>query len=168
MLQRSLFFSRYPHTSFWLFHPTRSCRIHPTQRTQKIVYGAAAIAAANGGELKLGNFEISRDWGWAPEYVEVMWRMLQQQTPDDFVIATGRTVSLEYFVIRVFQNFDLDWRKHVSVDDALRRPSDIHIGAANPGKAASALGWKAHFDVDQVIDSMCAASRDAVRDQTRE
>lgn len=136
--------------------------------TQKIVRGAAAIAAANGGELKLGNLDISRDWGWAPEYVEVMWRMLQQQIPDDFVIATGRTVSLEYFVDRVFQNFDLDWRKHVSVDDALRRPSDIHIGAANPAKAGSALGWKAQFDVHHVIDSMCVASRGVVRDQTRE
>ena len=94
--------------------------------------------------------------------------MLQEQTPDDFVIATGRTVSLEYFVSRVFQNFGLDWRKHVSVDDALRRPSDIHIGAANPGKAAAALGWKAQFDVDQVIDAMCSASRAIVRDQTRE
>ena len=136
--------------------------------TQKIVHGAAAIAAAKGGELKLGNLDISRDWGWAPEYVEVMWRMLQEPTPDDFVIATGRTVSLEYFVSRVFQNFDLDWRKHVSVDDALRRPSDIHIGAANPGKAAAALGWKAQFDVDQVIDAMCSASRAIVRDHTRE
>lgn len=93
-----------------------------------------------------------------------MWRMLQQQTRDDFVIATGRTVSLEHFVDRVFQNFGLNWRKHVSVDDALRRPSDIHIGAANPGKARSALGWKAQFDVDQVIDSMCVAARDQTRE----
>ena len=127
--------------------------------TQKIVRGAAAIAAAKGGALKLGNLDISRDWGWAPEYVELMWRMLQQPLPDDYVIATGRTVSLAYFVGRVFQNFDLDWRRYVSVDDALRRPSDIHIGAANPGKAALALNWKAQFDVDHVIDSMCADAR---------
>lgn len=136
--------------------------------TQKVVQGAAAIAAANGGELKLGNLHISRDWGWAPEYVEVMWRMLQQPAPDDFVIATGRTVSLEYFVSRVFRNFGLDWRKHVCVDDALLRPSDIHIGAANPHKADRALSWKARFDVDHVIDSMCSANSVVAQSQTRE
>ena len=127
--------------------------------TRKIVRGAGAIAAAKGGTLKLGNLDISRDWGWAPEYVEVMWRMLQLESAEDIVIATGRTVSLEYFVNRVFASFGLDWREHVSIDDALRRPSDIHIGAANPSRAASLLGWKAQFDVDYVIDTMCASIR---------
>ena len=127
--------------------------------TQKIVRGAAAIAAAKGGTLKLGNLDISRDWGWAPEYVEVMWRMLQQESAEDMIIATGRTVSLEHFVNRVFASFGLDWRQHVLIDDALRRPSDIHIGAANPSRAASLLGWKAQFDVDYVIDTMCASIR---------
>lgn len=129
--------------------------------TQKIVLGAASIAKSKGGQLKLGNLDISRDWGWAPEYVEVMWRMLQQDTPQDFVIATGRTVSLEYFVSRVFQNFGLDWRAHVVSDDSLRRPSDIHYGASNPARAQSVLNWKARFDVDYVIDAMCASAKDA-------
>jgi len=127
--------------------------------TQKIVRGAAAIAAAKGGTLKLGNLDISRDWGWAPEYVEVMWRMLQLDAAEDMIIATGRTVSLEYFVDRVFASFGLDWRKRVSIDNALMRPSDIHIGAANPSRAAILLGWKAQFDVDYVIDTMCASVR---------
>lgn len=129
--------------------------------TQKIVRGAAGIAATQNkrGALKLGNLDIASDWGWAPEYVAVMWQMLQQPTPDDFVIATGRTVSLEYFVNRVFQNFGLDWQRHVSIDDGLRRPSDIHVGAANPGKAARVLSWTAHYGVDHVIDSMCANCR---------
>ncbi len=127
--------------------------------TQKIVRGAVAIAAAKNGTLKLGNLDISRDWGWAPEYVEVMWRMLQLDSAEDMIIATGRTVSLEYFVSRVFASFGLDWRDHVSIDDALKRPSDIHIGAANPSRAASLLGWKAQFDVDYVIDTMCASIR---------
>ena len=127
--------------------------------TQKIVRGAAAIAAAKGGTLKLGNLDISRDWGWAPEYVEVMWRMLQLDSAEDMIIATGRTVSLEYFVDRVFANFGLNWREHVAIDDSLKRPSDIHIGAANASRAASLLGWKARFDVDYVIDTMCASIR---------
>ena len=127
--------------------------------TQKIVRGAAAIAAAKGGTLKLGNLDISRDWGWAPEYVEVMWRMLQLHSAEDMIIATGRTVSLEYFVDRVFANFGLNWREHVAIDDSLKRPSDIHIGAANASRAASLLGWKARFDVDYVIDTMCASIR---------
>ena len=133
--------------------------------TQKIVRGAHAVAAGKAKQLSLGNLDISRDWGWAPEYVTVMAKMLTPDSPTDLVIATGRSVSLSYFVERAFRNFNLDWREFVQVDDALRRPSDIHYGAGDPSLAAQVLGWRAQYDVDYVVDQMCeAVARPAVAD----
>ena len=133
--------------------------------TQKIVRGAHAVAAGKAKQLSLGNLDISRDWGWAPEYVMVMAKMLTPDSPTDLVIATGRSVSLSYFVERAFRNFNLDWREFVQVDDALRRPSDIHYGAGDPSLAAQVLGWRAQYDVDYVVDQMCeAVARPAVAD----
>lgn len=133
--------------------------------TQKIIRGAHAVAAGKAKQLSLGNLDISRDWGWAPEYVTVMAKMLTPDSPTDLVIATGRSVSLSYFVERAFRNFKLDWREFVQVDDALRRPSDIHYGAGDPSLAAQVLGWRAQYDVDYVVDQMCeAVARPAVAD----
>lgn len=133
--------------------------------TQKIIRGAHAVAAGKAKQLALGNLDISRDWGWAPEYVTVMAKMLTPDSPNDLVIATGRSVSLSYFVERAFRNFKLDWREFVQVDDALRRPSDIHYGAGDPSLAAQVLGWRAQYDVDYVVDQMCeAVARPAVAD----
>ncbi len=126
--------------------------------TQKIVRAAARIAAGSNERLRLGNIDIHRDWGWAPEYVEAMWLMLQQETPDDFVIATGRTISLAQFVEKTFQFFDLDSQEHVMADPALLRPSDIRYGAADPSLARERLGWSARTDVDDVIRGMCRAA----------
>ena len=125
--------------------------------TQKIVRGAARIASGSGEKLQLGNLDIHRDWGWAPEYVEAMWLMLQQDQADDFVIATGKTVSLSHFISRAFAYFDLDWQDHVISDPGLCRPSDIRIGRADPTKARELLGWEAKTHVDGVVDRMCAA-----------
>ena len=125
--------------------------------TQKIVRGAARIAAGHAGKLTLGNLDIHRDWGWAPEYVDAMWRMLQQEEPTDLVIATGRSVSLEYFVAAAFSAFGLDWREHVQQDRALLRPSDIKYGAADTALAKRRLGWAATMDVDRVVAEMCRA-----------
>jgi GDPmannose 4,6-dehydratase len=127
--------------------------------TQKIVMAAARIASGDPRRLQLGNLEIHRDWGWAPEYVEVMWKMLQHDRPDDYVIATGRTVSLEYFVQKTFKQFGLDWRQHVQQDVTLLRPSDIRFGSADASFAATQLGWQACFDVDFVISEMCKAAQ---------
>ncbi len=127
--------------------------------TQKIVHTACRIANGSGESLSLGNLDIHRDWGWAPEYVEAMWLMLQQEQIEDFVIATGRSVSLEYFVSRVFGSVGLEWRKHVRLDSTLLRPSDIHFGAADPSRAAQILGWRAKRQVDDVIDAMCEAAQ---------
>jgi len=131
--------------------------------TQKIVRAAARIAAGSTETLKLGILEIHRDWGWAPEYVEAMWSMVQQSQPEDFVIATGRTVSLKYFVERAFQSFGLDWNQHVVSDNSLLRPSDIRYGAGSPARALYKLGWRSTLDVDGVVDALCATARDALQ-----
>ncbi len=130
--------------------------------TQKIARAAARIAIGQTERLQLGRLDIYRDWGWAPEYVEVMWRMLQQERFDDFVIATGRSVSLEYFVEQVFSCMNLRWRDHVDLNDSLLRPTDIRYGSADPARAALQLGWRAQFDVDFVISEMCKSARDFV------
>jgi GDPmannose 4,6-dehydratase len=125
--------------------------------TQKIVHAAHRIANGNKAPLRLGNLDIHRDWGWAPDYVEAMWRQLRQNEPSDYVIATGRTVSLEYFVEQTFKHFSLDWRRHVEQDPGLIRPTDIRHGAADPSRAQRDLSWRAHHDVDAVILEMCRA-----------
>ena len=130
--------------------------------TQKIARAAARIASGQPERLQLGRLDICRDWGWAPEYVEVMWRMLQQERLDDFVIATGRSVSLKYFVEQAFSYMNLRWRDHVDLNDALLRPTDILNGSADPSHAARQLGWKAQYDVDYVIFEMCKAAREFV------
>lgn len=126
--------------------------------TQKVVFGAAAIAGGKAVELKLGNLDVSRDWGWAPEYVEAMWRMLQQDRADDYVVATGASSSLKDFVAKAFAYFGLDWADYVQVDNRLRRPSDIAYSCGNAEKARRCLGWKAIYKLDGIIDAMCAAA----------
>lgn len=123
--------------------------------TQKIVKAAARIARGSSEKLLLGNIEIQRDWGWAPDYVDAMYRMLSAAIPEDYVIATGRTVSLEYFVSNVFEYFGLDWQSCVDVDKSLLRPTDIPVGRANPAKAQRDLGWHCTRDVDSVISGLC-------------
>jgi GDPmannose 4,6-dehydratase len=127
--------------------------------TQKIVHAAARIARGSREVLPLGNMDIDRDWGWAPDYVDAMWRMLQREQPEDFVIATGRTVSLRYFVDGVFSHFDLEANQHVRSDAALLRPSDIRHGAADPQRAHDVLGWHHTLDVDGVIERLCEHAR---------
>jgi GDPmannose 4,6-dehydratase len=106
--------------------------------------------------MVLGNLDITRDWGWAPEYVEAMWLMLQAPCADDYVIATGASYSLEQFVEKAFELYELDWRKHVQVDASFFRPLDIHISKGNPIKAKEKLGWQARANLDQVISRMAS------------
>jgi GDPmannose 4,6-dehydratase len=126
--------------------------------TKKIVCSAARIARGAKENLHLGNLNIHRDWGWAPEYVEAMWLTLQQNQPDDFVVATGETVSLEYFVEKSFAHFGLHWRDHVVSDSTLLRPSDIRYGHGDASKAHSVLGWHHTYDVRAVVAEMCEAA----------
>jgi len=129
--------------------------------TQKIINAAARIARVGGGELELGNIDIHRDWGWAPDYVEAMWLMLQQDQAADFVIATGKSHSLAYFAERAFTWFGLNWRDHVHSIDELRRPSDIRFSRGNPTRANRQLGWKASHDLDAFVDVMCLEASNA-------
>jgi len=122
--------------------------------TRKIVAAAARIAAGSGETLSLGNIDVARDWGNAREYVEAMWLMLQQDTPEDFVIATGQTITLRQFVAEAFAALGLDWQDHVKVDSTLFRPADIAVSRANPAKAAQALGWKATMGPADVARAM--------------
>jgi GDPmannose 4,6-dehydratase len=125
--------------------------------TQKIITGAAKIKAGELSKLQLGNLDISRDWGWAPEYVQAMWLMMQLDKPDDFVIATGRKESLKYFVAKAFEYFDLDWQQYVQIEPSFYRPNEIHASVGNPQKALETLGWSKPTDIDGVIAMMCAA-----------
>jgi len=122
--------------------------------TQKIISAARRIAKGSCEKLELGRLDIARDWGWAPEYVEAMWLMLQQDSADDYVIATGQTHTLESFVSAAFAAFDLDWRRHVEQNSALFRPTDLMVSRADPSKAAVKLGWKAKFGLSEVIEGM--------------
>ncbi|QWD44497.1 GDP-mannose 4,6-dehydratase [Polynucleobacter paneuropaeus] len=125
--------------------------------TQKIINGAKEISAGNMKSMVLGNLDITRDWGWAPEYVEAMWKMLQTPGADDYVIATGTSYSLEQFVEKVFAPYDLDWKKYVQVDKSFFRPLDIHISKANPAKANEKLGWQATTTLEKIIERMASS-----------
>lgn len=122
--------------------------------TKKIVSAACGIAADSREKLHLGNIAIQRDWGWAPEYVEAMWLMLQQERPDDFVIATGESHSLEEFVETAFAQVGLDWHDHVIIDPNLFRPTEIAVSRGNPRKSRETFGWQARYKMKDVIRMM--------------
>lgn len=123
--------------------------------TQKIVTGAYQISCGVSSKFNLGNIDIERDWGWAPEYVVAMWKMLQQNDPRDYVIATGRTVPLHHLVKEAFQFFNLDYLDYVEIDNSLYRPSDIVLSKADPTKSRVELGWKVNTSIEEVIVKMC-------------
>lgn len=127
--------------------------------TQKIVSAACRIANGSQEKLHLGNISISRDWGWAPEYVEAMYLMMQQEEPDDYVIATGETAKLEDFVAETFACVGLDWQDHVLTDSSLLRPTDITIGRGDPYKAKEKLGWQARHKMNDVVRMMVEAKQ---------
>ncbi len=125
--------------------------------TMKIVAAACRIASGSNETLRLGNIDIERDWGSAPEYVEAMWRMLQLDTAEDFVIATGVKRKLLDFVERAFRECGLDWKRHVTTDPALTRPSDIDVSVGNARKAQQKLGWAPRYLMDDVVRLMVNA-----------
>jgi GDPmannose 4,6-dehydratase len=133
--------------------------------TKKIVMSACRIASGNNEKLHLGNIAISRDWGWAPEYVEAMWLMLQQEQADDFVIATGESNSLEEFVAEAFRCVGLDWKDYVVIEQALFRPTEILKGSANPSKAEKILRWKARHRMRDVVKGMVDAEENRLRSE---
>jgi len=122
--------------------------------TQKIVQAARRIAAGSAERLTLGRLDIRRDWGWAPEYVDAMWRMLQQSSPSDFVIATGESHTLAEFVEAAFAANGLDWNRHVDSSESLFRPTDIGRSQGDPEKARKQLGWVAATNMRSVVEKM--------------
>lgn len=135
----------------------------PAFVTRKIVDAALEIAAGRSSKLELGNLSVRRDWGWAPEYVDAMWRMLQADTPEDYVIATGTSIELAQFVATVFTHLGLDWKTHVRTDPRFFRSSDIAVLAADPSRAYRKLGWKARYtgtDVPRLMIEAALAEND--------
>jgi len=131
--------------------------------TQKIVAAAVRISQGERSRLALGNMQIKRDWGWAPEYVDAMWRMLQQERADDYVIATGESHSLEEFAAAAFGYFKLDWRQHIDISQALMRPTDIAEGRGDASKARTVLGWTPSYKMPQVVTAMVEAELKRVK-----
>jgi GDPmannose 4,6-dehydratase len=127
--------------------------------TQKIIRGAMEIAGGRAESLNLGALALARDWGWAPEYVEAMHRMLEHDTPEDFIIATGETNTLEDFVAAAFSCHGLDWRAHVVLNPTLLRPLEITFSSGSPAKAERILGWKSSKKMRDVVSELVEAER---------
>jgi GDPmannose 4,6-dehydratase len=131
--------------------------------TRKIIRAVAELAQGSETRLSLGKLDIERDWGWAPEYVEAIWKMLQQPTPSDYVVATGESYTLVEFVRTAFELAGRDWRDFVTVDDHLMRPSEIIHNKVDPAKAANELGWRARFKMPDVVRLMLESEIAAIR-----
>jgi GDPmannose 4,6-dehydratase len=125
--------------------------------TRKIVAAACRISQGSDEKLTLGNLHIQRDWGWAPEYVEAMWKMLQRDVPEDFVIATGASNTLAEFVELAFAEVGLEWRDYTIISETLYRPTDITFANGNAAKAQRLLGWRAKSHMQEVISMMVKA-----------
>ncbi len=122
--------------------------------TKKIISTACRIAKGSKETLVLGNIDIVRDWGWAPEYVEAMYLMLQQETPDDYIIASGTSYSLKDFIRITFEELGLNWEEHVRTDNSFKRPSEHMKAHASPLKAKEKLGWIPRYTMPDVIKEM--------------
>ncbi len=125
--------------------------------TRKITRGLAAIRQGRAGELRLGNLDAKRDWGHARDYVEAMWLMLQQDQPDDYVIATGETHSVQEFLEEAFGYVGLDWRKYVVVDPKYFRPAEVDLLLGDPTKAKTVLGWRPKVSFRELVRAMVDA-----------
>ena len=124
--------------------------------TQKIVAAACRISKGSNEKLQLGRLDIVRDWGWAPEYVDAMWRMLQQDEANDYIVATGEGHSLQQFVEVAFREVGLNWLDHVESDRSLYRPTDLARSVGNPQLAFDKLGWRAESNMLAVVRLMVA------------
>ena len=131
--------------------------------TQKIVRAACRIAKGRQEKLEVGNLNVERDWGWAPEYVDAIWRMLQQEEAEDYIVATGISCTLLEFITAVFAEFNLNWEEHVVVNEAFFRPSDILQSRAKPDKAKRILGWSAKSSYKEVVSMLVMAELERVQ-----
>ncbi len=122
--------------------------------TRKISYQVALIKAGLASELRLGNLDARRDWGFAGDYVKAMWLMLQQDQPDDYVIATNQTFSVQQFVEAAFSRADLDWKKYVVIDPKFCRPAEVDLLIGDPAHAKAKLGWQPETDFKALVNMM--------------
>jgi len=149
--------------SYDLFAVSGICFNHESPRrghefvTRKIARGAARIKLGLESELHLGNLDAQRDWGYAPDYVHGMWLMLQQDEPEDFVLATGRTHAVQRFVELAFEAVGLDYRDYVVQDPRFMRPADVDLLVGNPSKAKEKLGWQARTSFEELVHVMVEA-----------
>jgi GDPmannose 4,6-dehydratase len=127
--------------------------------TRKITSAAARISAGSRERLALGNLSIYRDWGWAPDYVEAMWKMLQCDEPDDYVVASGVAHSLEEFVTLAFAEVGLNWREHVDYDSSLIRPNDVLYSLGDSTKAQKVLCWNSAVKFPEIVARMIRAEQ---------
>jgi GDPmannose 4,6-dehydratase len=125
--------------------------------TRKISHGVASIKLGRATELRLGNLDARRDWGFAGDYVDGMWRMLQQAEPDDYVVGTGETHSVREFAALAFAHVGLDWKDHVRVDPSLVRPAEVDLLLADPAKARAALDWSPGIGFQDLVTMMVDA-----------
>jgi GDPmannose 4,6-dehydratase len=136
--------------------------------TRKVTDGVARIKLGLARELRLGNLEARRDWGFAGDYVEAMWRMLQQPTPQDYVVGTGETHSVQELVEIAFSHVGLDWREHVVSDPKYYRPAEVDLLQADPQKARRELGWKPRVGFAELVAMMVDADLERLRPGRRE
>jgi len=125
--------------------------------TRKISHGVAKIKLGLAKELRLGNLQAKRDWGFAGDYVRAMWQMLQQNHPDDYVVSTGETHTVEEFVHLAFSHVGLDWRQYVVVDPQFYRPAEVDLLLGDPTKARRQLGWRPGVSFEQLVTTMVEA-----------
>jgi GDPmannose 4,6-dehydratase len=125
--------------------------------TRKITLGLAAIKSGRASELRLGNLDAKRDWGFARDYVEAMWLMLQQPSPSDYVVATGETHSVREFLEEAFSYAGLDWEKHVKVDAKYLRPAEVDLLLGDASHARASLGWKPRVGFRDLVRLMVDA-----------
>ena len=145
------------HASNGILFNHESPRRGETFVTRKITLSAARIKHGLQDKLVLGNLEAKRDWGYAPEFVEAMWRVLQQDQPEDFVVATGETHSVREFVEETFRLVGLDWQKYLVLDDAYRRPTEVDLLVGDATKARQKLGWEPKVRFKELVRLMVEA-----------
>jgi len=133
--------------------------------TRKVTHGVARIAAGIDKNLALGNLDAQRDWGFAADYVRAMWQMLQQDQPDDYVVATGETHSVKELVELSFAAVDLDWEKFVVIDERFLRPAEVDLLVGDPAKAEKTLGWHREVDFAGLVQMMVEADLALVKSQ---
>lgn len=159
--------------SFGLFACNAICYNHESPRrgetfvTRKITLGAAAIALGLQDKLVLGSLDAKRDWGFAPEYVQAMWLMMQHSSADDYVLATGVSHSIEDFLDAAFRAVDLDWKQHIEQDERYMRPAEVSQLVGDASKAESQLGWKSTYTLDKIVNSMVQSDLESLKSRNR-